>query len=538
MKFTFSIASIFFFISVDLFSQTLTEEREGTVSFVSSQYIYVKFDNMEGINSNDTLYIKKGKNLKPVLKIEFTSSKSSAGTLLNGDELKVNDKLFAIVKTEIKNEVKEDSIISEQKINDKPSGEVQPRENYKNYKVMPPSGLSGRFSIQSNSDFSNNNGSVDYQRWRYTLSLNADRIGGSNLFFTSYTNFNYRADDWNNISSNVWNSFKIYDFAFKYEFEKRSQVTLGRNRNRNISNVGSIDGLQFEKGFGGFYAGVVLGFRPDFSNLKFNSDLLEYGGYIGKSDTLENGIMENNIAFMQQTNKSKTDRRFIYLQHSNNILKNTYFFASSEIDLYKKIMEVESNEFILTSIFFSFRYSPARFFSAGLTYDARKNVIYYETFKSFIDSLFENETRQGLNLNTNFRLTNNLFLGLNGGYRFTNGDIKPTRNFGGFLSYSAIPLIESSIALSYNKLLTNFVESSVAGVRISKELFDNSDISLTYRRSEYKLTTTSFNSIQNIFSIDMYTRFSRYLSLSISYEGIFEKEKTSGRIFAGLTTRF
>jgi hypothetical protein len=134
---------------------------------------------------------------------------------------------------------------------------------------------------------------------------------------------------------------------------------------------------------------------------------------------------------------------------------------------------------------------------------------------------------------------NNIFLGLNGGYRFRKGDIKPTRNFGGYLSYSGIPIVESSISVNYNKLFTNFVESSVAGVRISKNLFDNiADISLSFRTSEYELTTSTFTSVQNIFSIELSTRFSRILSLSSSYEGVFEKERTSGRIFVGIATRF
>lgn len=536
-----NIIYIFLFFILSLFSliaQTKVEEREGTITFISSQYIYVKFDNTEEISIGDTLFSKAGSSLEPVLKIEFTSSKSSAGILINGKELKVNDKLFAFVEIEIQNEEKKDTAANLE-LTDQPSGEVIPNKVYRNSSSRKKSGLSGRISVQSHSNFSNNEGSIDYQRWRYTVSVNADRIAESNLSLSSYINFNYRADDWNNISTDVWRNLKIYDLALKYDFNESTQIILGRHRNRNISNIGSIDGAQFKKRFNAYYTGVVIGFRPDFSDLNFNSDLFEFGGFIGRSDTLGNGIMENNLAFMQQTNNLKTDRRFIYLQHSNNILEDTYLFGSSEVDLYKKILEAESNELILTSIFFSVRYSPARFFSGTVSYDARKNVVYYETYKNFIDSLFENETRQGLNVRTNFRLFNNLFIGLNGGYRFRNDDIKSTKNLGGYLSYSGIPVIESSIAINYNKLFTNFVESSVSGVRISKNLFNNiADLSLGYRRSEYELTTSTFTSVQNIFSIDISARFSRTLSLSVSYEGVFEKVKTTGRIFAGLTTRF
>jgi len=536
MKIFKYIFFVIFLVSIFSFSQNKIEEREGTVTFVSSQYIYVKFENMDGISKGDTLYHKQWNEIKPVLTIEFTSSKSSAGILLNGEELKVDDKLIALIETKAENENIETPVVVNENI--QPSGEVISKEIKKKSSKIK-SGISGRFSIQSHSNFSNNIRSTDYQRWRYTLSLNADRIENTGFSLSSYINFNYRADDWNKVSSDVWKNLKIYDLSIKYDFNETTRLTFGRNRNRNISNIGSIDGLQFEKKINSFYTGVVIGSRPDFGDLSFSFDLFEFGGYFGRTDTLAEGLMDNNLAFMQQTNKFKTDRRFIYLQHSNNILTNTYIFASSEIDLYKKIMEVESNEFILTSIFFSLRYSPAKFFSATISYDARKNVIYYETYKNFIDSLFENETRQGLNLRTNFRIINNLFLGLNGGYRFKNGDIKQTRNFGGYLSYSGIPIIESSIAVNYNKLFTNFVESSIAGIRLSKNLFDNKlDLSLGYRRSEYELTTSSFSSTQNIFSVDLSTRLSRILSLSVSYEGVFEKKRTSSRIFAGITTRF
>lgn len=537
MKLVIYILFISGIISSVLYAQT-TEEREGIVTFVSSQYIYVKFENTEGINVGDTLYQRINRGLKPVLQIEFISSTSSAGVLLNGTELKVNDKVIAFAETIIISEEEADTSSKMRNIL-QPSGEVVSKEVIRKKFTAKKTGISGRFSVQSHSNISNYSNNINYQRWRYTLALDADRISGSNLSFSSYVNFNYRADDWSNVTSDIWQSLKIYDLAFKYDINESMQVVAGRHRNRNISNVGSIDGIQVEKSFNKYYAGAVVGYRPDFGDLSFNSDLLEYGGYFGRSDTLTEGFMNNNIAFMQQTNNSKTDRRFVYIQHSNNLLGNTYFFASSEIDLYKKILEEESGKPVLTSVFFSFRYSPARFFSATLSYDARKNIVYYETYKNFIDSLFENETRQGLNLRTNFRLFSNLFLGLNGGYRFRGGDIKPTRNAGGYLSYSLIPVIESSVSVSYNILLTNYVESSVAGVRISKSFFNNmADFSAGYRRSEYELINSSIKTSQNIFSVDISTRISRILSLSLSYEGVFENERTSGRIFAGFAARF
>jgi hypothetical protein len=530
------ILLVFCFSSIS-FSRTNVQEKEGTVTFISSQYFYVRFENTDGIKQGDTLFVRTEKKLLPVLDVQFISSKSIAGILVGKRKVQIGDKLIAIVSEETEEDKTKEPEMVKKTV--QPFHEILPDVNYQKTIDKKKPEISARLSVQSYSSLSNNSRSIDYQRWRYTLSFNANRICSSDLSFSSYMNFNYKANDWNAISSNLWRSLKIYDLALKYNFNESSSLVVGRNRNRNISNIGSVDGIQFEKRFNSFYAGAVVGYRPDFSDLGFNSKLFEFGGYVGRTDTLGVGSMENNLAFMQQTNTFKTDRRFIYFQHSNNILENTYFFVSSEVDLYKKILNIETNEFILTSVFFSVRYSPSPIFSTTISYDARKNVVYYETYKNFIDSLFENETRQGLNLRANFRLINKLFFGLSGGYRFKKGDIKPTRNFGTYLTYSQIPFIESSVAVNYNRLFTNFVESSIVGIRLTKYLFNNSTgFSFSYRISDYKLTSLALISTQNIFSVDLSTRFNRVISFSISYEGIFEKKTTTGRIFAGLTTRF
>ena len=51
-------------------------------------------------------------------------------------------------------------------------------------------------------------------------------------------------------------------------------------------------------------------------------------------------MMENTFSVFEQTNNTKTDRRFAYLQHSNTILTNTNLFASAEVDLYKRELGV------------------------------------------------------------------------------------------------------------------------------------------------------------------------------------------------------
>ncbi len=46
------------------------ESREGTVTYITSQHIYVKFNSTENLSEGDTLYIRQGNNDVPALQIK------------------------------------------------------------------------------------------------------------------------------------------------------------------------------------------------------------------------------------------------------------------------------------------------------------------------------------------------------------------------------------------------------------------------------------------------------------------------------------
>ena len=81
-----------------LFSQQFHNvEKTGKITYVSSQNVYVQFENTDGIKVGDTLFVKKN-NLIPSIIIKFISSTSCAGELIKNTNLKVGDKLIAIAK--------------------------------------------------------------------------------------------------------------------------------------------------------------------------------------------------------------------------------------------------------------------------------------------------------------------------------------------------------------------------------------------------------------------------------------------------------
>lgn len=528
---------LFFVFIIEAQSQQRVEKL-GKVTYKSSQNIYVKFENTEGILQGDTLYLKTNGKLHPAVHVNFISSTSCAGAPINGDNIKVGDELLAIIYTTKKDEnIKVDtSTIAYVPPQLEPIPIIVNKSNPSNFKKNISD---GRITVQSYSSFNPGKINTDDQRWRYTVSYYADEIGETGLSISSYFSYAYTVGEWQTIKHKLWDYLKVYDLSLGFDVDEATNIRLGRYINPKISNLSSVDGLQFQKKFSNYFGGLLIGSRPDFATLNFNPKLFEYGGYIGRTDTIESGIMENTIAFFQQTNNFKTDRRFMYFQHNNSILKDFNFSLSSELDLFALEKGVGKTKPSLTSLFLSARYTPARIISFSFSYDARKNVVYYETFRSFVESLIENETRQGIRFGTNIHPFNNVFIGLNAGYRFLKKDIKPSKNFNGYITYSQVPLLDISATISYSNLTSSYVDGAIYGIRLSKYLsFIDYSLSASYTKVEYDYLSYVSKLNQNNLSVDLSGRVFDQLYLSLSYEGVFEKQMNYSRVLVDLSLRF
>jgi hypothetical protein len=526
---------LFFITSCVVLSQSGgKEERTGMVTYKSTQNIYVKFDNTDKIKSGDTLFIKDNNQLHPVIIVKYLSQHSVAGELIDGRNLMINDNVYAYLKTELPDSLFKDTLSLNNRIDKKPKENtvIIPATNYSS----TSQNFTGRFSIQSFSNISNFTNSGNYQQWRYSFLFNADTIYGYPFSVSDYIIFTYKNGDLANFKDNIPRNLKIYDLACNYKFDESSNLWFGRHLNRRIANISSVDGLQYEQSFSGYYAGIVAGSRPDFNDMGFNFKLFEYGGYLGRTDTVNNSLMENTIAFMQQTNNFKTDRRFVYFQHSSSLLPEVNLFFSSEADLFKKVLNKGQYTFSLTGLFISTNYTPDRSVSFSLSYDARKDVIYYETYKSLADSLIDHETRQGFRAGVNYHPINNLFVGLSAGYRFQPGDPKPSRNFNGNISYGNIPVIDVTPSITFTRLISSYIDGSIWGASLSRSLADFASITMNYNHNQYKFLFGDLK--QNIFSIDISSRIWSQIFLSFSYEGTFESHNTWGRFLLDFTTRF
>lgn len=529
-------------IGFGLKGQTGRQAIDGTVSYITSQNVYVKFNSTENISVGDTLFTVTDGLLLPVLLVKELSSISCVCTPLSSKKLAVNDNVRAIpIKT-----------IPAANLNTVPAPEVKKElvqtDSIPTQKNTPPEELkqrvNGRFSVSSYSNFS----SVSdlSQRMRYTFSMNATNISNSKLSAETYISFVHKAGEWSEVQNDIFNGLKIYSLALNYAVNKNNQLWFGRKINPRLSNAGAIDGLQYETKIKAFSAGLFAGTRPDYMNYSFNSKLLQYGGYLGHDYAGKNGgSAQSSVAFVEQKNNGNTDRRFAYLQHTNSLLPKLYFFGSVEFDLFNKKINVQDSTLTqdnspnLSNVYVSLRYKLLKQLSVSLSYSARQNIVYYETYKSIIDQLLDESTLQGYMLQLNYRPIKNLAVGANAGYRFSKNDPAPTKNLYSYVTYSSVPFINASATLSATILETGYMSGNIYSLGLARDLLPGKLYGgISYRYVKYKFISNETPLSQNMGEINLTWRMMKKLSFSFNYEGTFEKDRHFDRIYVNLTQRF
>ncbi len=529
-------------IGFGLKGQTSRQAIDGMVSYVTSQNVYVKFSSTENISVGDTLFTVTDGLLLPVLLVKELSSISCVCTPLSSKKLAVNDNIRAFpVKTipaanlnavpapGVKKELVQTDSIPTQK--NTPPEEIKQRVN-------------GRFSVSSYSNFS----SVSdlSQRMRYTFSMNATNISNSKLSAETYISFVHKAGEWSEVQNDIFNGLKIYSLALNYAVNKNNQLWFGRKINPRLSNAGAIDGLQYETKIKAFSAGLFAGTRPDYMNYSFNSKLLQYGGYLGHDYAGKNGgSAQSSVAFVEQKNNGNTDRRFAYLQHTNSLLPKLYFFGSVEFDLFNKKMNVQDSTLTqdnspnLSNVYVSLRYKILKQLSVSLSYSARQNIVYYETYKSIIDQLLDESKLQGYMFQINYRPVKFITVGANAGYRFSKNDPGPTKNLYSYVTYSSVPFINASATLSATILETGYMSGNIYSLGLARDLLPGKLYGgINYRYVKYKFISNETPLSQNMGEINLTWRMMKKLSFSFNYEGTFEKDRHFDRIYVNLTQRF
>ena len=522
---------LFMVISMKLFSQNNGEK--GKVSYISSQNIYVKFISTENIEIGDTLYVKKNAEQKAALVVNQKSSTSCVCVPLNKLELKKEDEVLFFPKIKIpitEEEIKEPELTETTETIPPTTVPVQDEQE-----ELFKQKIKARLSAAS---YSTSDKYGENHRMRYGFSFRGNNIKNSRFSFENNIIFRHTIGEWSEVQGNIANALKVYSLAATYDIDKTSSVTLGRKINPKLSSMGAIDGVQYEKGVGQFIFGAIAGTRPDYSDYGFNPKLLQAGAFI--SHISDKRYEQTTLAFAEQHNGGAVDRRFVYFQHSSSPVKNLNLFASAEMDIFQNINGEQNNEPRLTNLYVSARYRFSRKFSLNLSYDNRKNIIFYESYKSFIENLIDQETRQGMRAGLSVRPIKYVTLGANASWRFQKSDMNLSKNLNAYMNVSRIPLIKARLSLRVNFLQTNFLESQVYAARASRDIIKNKiTFDAYFRWVHYQYLTSDYSINQKVAGANLNIRLVKKLSLYLYGEKTFDNlDRNLIRINTKIIRRF
>ena len=523
--------------SASLSAQTTIKSQEGTISYISGNSVYVKYSSTEHISKNDTLFAANG---KAILVVKNKSSISLVCEKLGSFSFNKGDKVFTTEKT-IK-ETKKEKVVAPIAVSStdvKTEKKQTEQKTNTNRSKQKKDDVYGKLSLSGYSNFSNTPGG-NSQRMRYTFAMNADDIANSKISAETYVSFVHNNNNWSDIQGNIFNGLKIYSMAVNYKPVESLKITLGRKINNNLSNLGAIDGLQVEKTWKSIITGVFIGSRPDYQDYSFNFNLMQYGGYVGHVyRNKAKREMKTTIAFAEQKNGGATDRRFAYIQHFNALAKNLYFFGTAEVELYQNVNGEQKSAFNLTNLYFMLRYRALKNLSFSGSYSARTNLIYYETYKDFVDRLLEDQALQGFRLSVNYRPVRKLSINIRAGYRSRADDPRPTKNANVRISYSDIPGIHASATISGTMLETPYMKGQIYGLRLAKDLIRGKVYgSLSYRYVHYDYSYMIGKTTQHVGDVNITWRIIKRLSLALAYEGQFEGSDNYNRVYVNLIKRF
>ena len=523
---------------LSLRAQAVTDTLGGEVSFTTSQSIYVKFPSTRSIAIGDTLYIQSPTGLQPALIVKYISSTSCVGDPITDQVIEKGNRIIARVK-ELPQDVKKDSTqtpLSKAIEESDAGGAVTTPET-----GLPPtekSSLKGRLSAAAYINLSDNPAG-DKQRMRYVLSVNARRINNSNLSAEAYLSFRHTINEWQDVQQDFKRAFKVYSLALEYDFHQGTRVWAGRKINYNISSIGALDGLQAEQRWKKAFVGAFVGSAPDRTDYSYNPNLSQYGAYGGHIHEGKNGVTQSTLALVEQRNSGMTDRRFAYFQHINSSIRHINIFTSFEFDLYTLQNNQPKSTFDLTSLYVSVRYRASDKLSFFGSYDARNNVIYYETYKNLIDQLIDQETRQGFRFSFNYRPWKKITLGANAGYRFQKANPFPSENLNTYLTISRIPGLQASATASVTFIHSAYLDGIVYGVRIYRDLVRGKLYGeLQYRLADYGYQNLEFPIKQSIVGANLSWRITKKLSFACNYEAEIQNQNLNSRIYTNLIQRF
>jgi len=200
-----------------------------------------------------------------------------------------------------------------------------------------------------------------------------------------------------------------------------------------------------------------------------------------------------------------------------------YFFGSAELDLYKKVANVAQNTVSYTGAYASLTYRMFSWLNLSTSYDNRKNVIYYESYKNSVAQLLEQEARQGASLQFNLTNLGKVSAGYRYGYRMPSATENSYKTMSGYLTWNEIGASKITATLSGFLTQSESISGKALNLNASRDFFNRKLFAdCGYQLVAYGFLGNELYNFQHIASIGVNWKMYKKLYLSLNFEEIFE----------------
>ncbi len=528
---------IIFFLCLFFFNVQAQENKiEGKITYQNANHIYVRFSSTAGIEVGDSLHCSADGTQPPCLTVLQRSSTSCVCTSIGQQSFQLNQAIFFSKKqAKISTPPAVRSIdTASSPTSHSDSTQTLTKIDSNNAKTLLKESYLGRLSISFSGDL-NQPFNSKYSGLRISNSFSINHIKNSNLSFDSYLTYRHRYGI-DLLNKTVFDETQIYSLFFNYKLPYQLQLNLGRKNNIAISSIGPVDGLQIDHRWNHFSYGILLGSRPDHINFSYNINYFQWGSYI--SFQKPGFDRQFSVAWMQQNNHGKTDRRFAYGQWTDQLFKSLYAFASVEIDMYSKWNDTISYKPRLTSLYANLRYRINSHWTAQCSYDNRRNIILYETYNTILDQLIAQETRQGLRLNLSYRAKKYWSVNSTAFLRYQANRLV-SRNVLLLFNVSNISTQKINLSFQANQLNTEFISGTIFGLRVNKDFLQgklNGEVQYRWMNSQYSYAEN--NSRQDIVNMTLSIILPSKRMIFINHEANWNDYVHSQRYFITFNQRF
>ena len=447
-------------LAASVFAQ---DGASGEVTYVTANNVYVRFPATTGIAVGDTLLLVRSGTSAPCLVVRNKSSTSCACSIISGCAIGKKDQVIAKA-----------GFIATAPV-------TSLTDSTSSVKAGHHERIRGRLSAASYSTIAAERD--DDHRLMYRFAFDIDNISDSRFSAETYVNYRQLFPSEPKAYPQQTEFFNVYSLALSYAPDSTSTLTIGRKINNNAASIGAIDGLQAEKTFGRFFAGAIAGSRPDIQDYGLNTALLQYGGYAGAM--IKSGGIDSRttVGLLQQNNGGEVDRRYTYVQHTSTIGRNLNLFSSFELDLFNPA----TGQVRLTNLYFSSKYRFSRKLDVFASYDSRRRIVYYETYRSDVEMLLDDdEARQGARIRLTFKPLKNLLTGVGFSKRFQSNGLNPSDNINGYITFSGAQDEWGRWTAQVNRNTSGYLQSDIISFRHARTLIPRKlNVGLYYRMADY-----------------------------------------------------